>query len=119
MSNSAIEHINRLRREIFWLDEHGILNAVNPLASSLRNSIDHLAEGLYTSNAHFIFELVQNAEDNIYGSNVKPSLTFKLLRDDPTSTVGADGALIVENIETGFTEKNIAGRFQGPSATRG
>ena len=107
MSISAIEHITRRRRDKFGLDEHGKLIGVNPLASDLRNSIDHLAEGLYTRNAHFIFELIQNAEDNEYGSNVKPSLTFKLLRDDPTSTVGADGALIVENNEAGFTEKNI------------
>lgn len=107
MLNSAFEHVTRIRCEKYGLDEHGNLNGVNPLASDLRDSIDHLAQGLYTRNAHFIFELVQNAEDNAYGNNIEPSLTFRLLRDDPTKTPGADGVLIVENNELGFSPENI------------
>ena len=107
MLNSAFEHVTRIRCEKYGLDEHGNLNGVNPLASDLRDSIDHLAQGLYTRNAHFIFELIQNAEDNAYGNNIEPSLTFRLLRDDPTKTPGADGVLIVENNEVGFSPENI------------
>ena len=107
MSNSAFEHVTRIRSEKYGLDEHGNLNGVNPLASDLRDSIDHLAQGLYTRNAHFIFELIQNAEDNVYGHNIEPSLNFRLLRDDPTNTPGADGVIVVENNEVGFSVKNI------------
>jgi hypothetical protein len=96
-----------MRTEKYGLDDDGNLNEVNPLAADLKDSIDHLAQGLYTRNAHFIFELIQNAEDNLYGSNIEPSLTFKLLRDDPTKTSGADGALVVENNEVGFLQENI------------
>lgn len=107
MLNSAFEHVTRIRCEKYGLDEHGNLNGVNPLASDLRDSIDHLAQGLYTRNAHFIFELIQNAEDNAYGNKIEPSLTFRLLRDDPTKTPGADGVIIVENNELGFSPENI------------
>ena len=107
MPNSAFEHVTRIRSKKYNLDEHGNLNGVNPLASDLRDSIDHLAQGLYTRNAHFIFELIQNAEDNVYGHNIEPSLTFRLLRDDPTNTPGADGVIVVENNEVGFSPVNI------------
>jgi len=107
MSSSAFEHVTRIRRERYGLDEHGNLNGVNPLAADLRNSIDHLSQGLYTQNAHFLFELIQNAEDNVYRSNIVPSLTFRLLRNDPTKTPGAKGVLVVENNEAGFLRENI------------
>jgi len=108
MSISAFEHITRIRSEKYGLDEHGNVNGINPLATDLRDSIDHLAQGLYTRNAHFIFELIQNAEDNVYDNEIgDPTLTFKLLRDDPTKTPGSDGVLIIENNEVGFSQKNI------------
>lgn len=107
MQNSAYEHVTRIRCKKYGLDKHGNLNGENPLASDLKDSIDHLAQGLYTRNAHFIFELIQNAEDNTYGNNIEPSLTFKLLQDDPTNTPGADGVIIVENNEVGFSPENI------------
>lgn len=107
MYSSAYKCITRIRSEKYGLDEHGNLNGVNPLASDLRDSIDHLAQGLYTRNAHFIFELIQNAEDNHYDRTIEPSLAFRLLRSDPTKTPGADGALVVENNEVGFSEENI------------
>ncbi len=107
MSSSSFDHVTRIRREKYGLDEHGNLNGINPLASDLRDSIDHLAQGLYTRNAHFIFELIQNAEDNLYGSKIEPSLTFRLLRDDPTKTPGAYGAIVVQNNEIGFSPQNI------------
>jgi hypothetical protein len=107
MSIIAYEHVSRIRREKYGLNEDGALNGVNPLANDLKHSIDNLAQGLYTRNAHFIFELIQNAEDNEYSSKKEPSLTFKLFKNDPTNTPGSDGALIVENNEEGFLEKNI------------
>ena len=50
-------HIAEIRSEKYWLDETGRLKGKNPLASDLQDSIRHLAEGLYSKNAHFIFRV--------------------------------------------------------------
>ena len=69
------------------------------------NSIKKLAEDLYSKETHFIFELIQNAEDNSYEKGVDPILRFNLTR------IQIEGeevpALIVENNETGFQEKHV------------
>ena len=96
-------HIATIRKETFWIDDQrGCLAQQNPLAEDLKKAIEHLSEGLYAKDVHFIFELIQNAEDNHYGAQVEPSLSFRLSPDDPTGTPGAEGALIVENNELGF-----------------
>jgi hypothetical protein len=100
------QHIAEIRSEKFWLDETGRLKGKNPLASDLQDSIRHLAEGLYSKNAHFIFELIQNAEDNTYKVK-EPSLSFRLVKTDPTETPGSEGVLIVQNNEIGFSSDNV------------
>ncbi len=105
MCSEQEKHIIQIRKEKYWLDEDGHLKGENPLASDLRDSIEHLAEGLYSKNAHFIFELIQNAEDNAY-IETDPSLSFRLVKTDPSGTHGADGALIVVNNEIGFSPSN-------------
>ena len=79
------------------------------LKSSLNNSIKILADDLYNKDTHFIFELIQNAEDNSYEkhSNQPPYISFELTKTDPTSTPGSHGALIIQNNETGFNRKNV------------
>jgi len=106
MTNNPRDHINKIRREKYGLDEDGRLIGRNPLASDLQNSIDHLSEGLYSKNAHFIFELIQNAEDNTYNGE-EPSLSFELVRTDPTGTSGSHGAIIIRNNEVGFFPNNV------------
>lgn len=100
------EHISKIRREKYGLDENGRLKRENPLAKDLKISIQHLSEGLYSKNIHFIFELIQNAEDNIYDSK-EPTLSFLLKKSDPTGTINSDGALIVQNNEIGFSIENV------------
>jgi len=73
----------------------------------LRNTLRELAEKLYSKDTHFIFELIQNAEDNSYEESNEPSLIFRLLSIDPTNTPGSNGALLIENNEVGFTPKNV------------
>lgn len=99
-------HITHFRYEKYRLKEDGSCEP-NSLASDLKNSIVHLSEGLYASKEHFIFELIQNAEDNKYCDDIEPSITFQLLHNDPTNTKGANGALIISNNETGFSKENI------------
>jgi hypothetical protein len=59
-----------------------------------------LAQNLYTKKTRFVYELVQNAEDNEYsllkGSD-KPSLTFHLFKD----------RIVVDSNEDGFAANNV------------
>ncbi len=105
----AYEHIGRLRREKFDLDGHAdTLRCVNRLAVDLYNSITALSRDLYVKDTHFIFELIQNAEDNAYQRGEEPYLAFRLLRNDPTGTPRARGALLIENNERGFMPEHVA-----------
>jgi len=101
------EHIEKIRKEKFWLDEKGQLSKENPLIDDLINSIARLSESLYSKDTHFIFELVQNAEDNEYYKGTEPSISFRLVKADPTNTPNSVGALIVQNNEIGFSPDNV------------
>lgn len=61
-----------------------------------------LATNLYTSKARFIFELLQNADDNTYskalGSGAIPYLSFRV----------HPSYIVIECNEDGFTDKNLA-----------
>ncbi|HDM77281.1 MAG TPA: hypothetical protein ENG51_12570, partial [Deltaproteobacteria bacterium] len=101
------EHIEKIRKEKFWLDEKGQLSKENPLIDDLINSIARLSESLYSKDTHFIFELIQNAEDNEYYKGTEPSISFRLVKADPTNTPNSVGALIVQNNEIGFSPDNV------------
>lgn len=75
--------------------------------SDYDNALKILSEQLYSKDIHFIFELIQNAEDNHYHDNDVPALSFELLAVDPTNTPGCKGCLVVRNNETGFEISNI------------
>lgn len=79
------------------------------LKSSLNNSIETLADDLYNKDIHFVFELIQNAEDNLYAKHntYPPYISFRLTEMDPTFTSGSNGALIIQNNETGFNRDNV------------
>lgn len=94
-----------IRREKFWLGEKG--HAKNPLIGDLQASVQHLSEGLYSKETHFVHELVQNAEDNSYAEGVTPWLSMELLDSDPLGAEGTDGALLVANNELGFTAADV------------
>ena len=98
MSSEQFEHIEEIRNDFHQANER--------IRDSLNNTIKQLADGLYSRNPHFIFELIQNAEDNTY-NNALPSLSFRLTKIDPTGTEGSEGALIVKNNETGFTPDDV------------
>lgn len=73
----------------------------------LRNTLLELAEKLYSKDTHFIFELIQNAEDNSYEESTERSLVFRLLLTDLTNTPNSNGALLIENNEVGFSPENV------------
>jgi predicted transcriptional regulator len=98
MSNEQFEHIQKIRQTYRDDSELSKANQIN--------LIKIIAEDLNNTDAHFIFELIQNAEDNTY---VEPSpyISFWLTKTDPTYTDGSEGALIVENNEVGFNRNDV------------
>ena len=90
-------HIEHVRKDF---------QASQRVKDSLNNSIQALAHDLYSKETHFIFELIQNAEDNTY-KETEPSLSFRLVKADPTNTQNAVGALIIQNNEIGFSPANV------------
>ena len=97
MPSEQFEHIQQIRNDF---------QASKRVKDSLNNSVQTLAADLYNKHTHFIFELIQNAEDNSY-DEPSPSLSFRLTKIDPTGSEGADGALIIQNNETGFCHENV------------
>ncbi|DBA78596.1 TPA: hypothetical protein ACH3X1_008526 [Trebouxia sp. C0004] len=63
----------------------------------LGRALQRLSQDLYSKDVHFVLELVQNADDNVYGQGVCPALEFIL---------SADGITILNN-EEGFSEQNV------------
>ena len=46
------------------------------LRGKLDRTLKHLAEDLYSKQTHFVLELIQNADDNVYSEEVPPLLSF-------------------------------------------
>ncbi len=101
MSSEQFEQVRRVRQ-----DFHG---GSKRLKESLNHSIKTLADDLYNKHTHFIFELIQNAEDNTYEEQgtYPPYISFQLTKADPTCTPGSNGALIIQNNEIGFQRDNV------------
>lgn len=101
MSSEQYEHIQSIRNDFYEGSER--------LKTSSNNSIRTLADDLYNKHTHFIFELIQNAEDNTYAeqNTCLPYISFRLTKTDPTDSPNSDGALIIRNNEIGFSADNV------------
>ncbi|KAJ9555637.1 hypothetical protein OSB04_010251 [Centaurea solstitialis] len=92
--------IESIRREEFGLDpditakEDGILKKQH---ARLGRALHCLSQELYSQDSHFLLELVQNADDNVYPCDVEPTLTFIL----------QETGVVVLNNEQGFSAENI------------
>ncbi|KAI8721773.1 hypothetical protein NCS52_00319800 [Fusarium sp. LHS14.1] len=72
--------------------------AISSLQSKLEPAIKALAQSLYSSTARFVFELLQNAEDNSFvHAEGRPYISFHLSKDQ----------LVIECNEDGFTPANL------------
>ena len=86
-------------------NQYGIGLAADPISmpviANMRSKLDRalklLSVDLYAKDIHFVLELLQNAEDNSYAPDVVPEIRFVLTND----------AILVQNNEDGFSEKNI------------
>lgn len=101
MPSEQFEHIQRIRQTYLHDSEASKTNQ--------NNAIELLADDLYKKHTHFIFELIQNAEDNRYEecAPYPPYISFRLTKTDPIGIPGSDGALIIQNNEFGFTCHNV------------
>ncbi len=63
----------------------------------LERAVARLSSELYARDCHFVLELIQNADDNRYSSDVIPEITFCLSSTE----------LVYWNNELGFSEANI------------
>lgn len=106
--NSNHDFINQLLRRKFDYDE--VMNRppkTHPTLTTLNAALELLASQLYSSDVHFVMELIQNADDNLYHRNVDPSIHFIF---DSTGSVGKgakNATLMVLNNEIGFAERNV------------
>ncbi|MDD3052051.1 MAG: hypothetical protein PHR06_13025, partial [Candidatus Cloacimonetes bacterium] len=98
MFSEQYEHIQEIQRERKGDSER--------TKNDLNNALKNLSEDIYGNDAHFIFELLQNADDNSYQTD-NPSVSFKLIQKDPTFTSGSYGALVIENNECGFAQIDV------------
>jgi hypothetical protein len=63
----------------------------------VKTDSSRLARNLYTSQARFVFELLQNADDNQYTRGQDPYVVFRVYPDQ----------IVIECNEDGFTEQNL------------
>ncbi|KAI9195663.1 hypothetical protein LWI28_017033 [Acer negundo] len=92
--------IESIRREEFGLDS-SLSNVESSLLKKqhtrLGRALHCLSQELYSQDSHFLLELVQNADDNMYPENAEPTLTFILQESGITAL----------NNELGFSARNI------------
>ena len=100
---SCAEVCTRIARKFGCGIDAGLDDAGREALAQLRGvttrSIQRLAAELYGGNAHFLLEIVQNADDNRYRAGVVPELRIHI----PT-----DGLQIAfDNNEVGFSARNV------------
>ncbi|CAE8595693.1 unnamed protein product, partial [Polarella glacialis] len=89
---------------------------VRSLQRTVQGSVKRLSEDLYSGEAHFLLELVQNVDDCAYPPGVTPTLRlthetrreeFSKLTSFEAEASTADGLLVFEHNESGFEERNV------------
>lgn len=103
--------IARIRREEYLLDIEvtaDINKGLENIRAEKARTNQIIAEDIYSKQTHFVLELVQNADDNRYGSNVVPSLSFQI----------APNKLVVTNNDTGFDEADVLSLCRTGASTK-
>ncbi|KAL9261443.1 NO VEIN-like protein [Drosera capensis] len=103
--------IESIRREEFGLDPNlteGESSILKKQHARLGRALHCLSQELYSQDSHFLLELVQNADDNLYPREAEPTLMFIL----------QDTSIVILNNEQGFTAKNIRALCDVGSSTK-
>lgn len=107
----AFEHIKKIR-EGFGVDsslDAAGQSIVNNLQGMIERSLEKLSNDLFSEQAHFVLELIQNADDNQYTSDLLPTLRFVLSPE----------RISVCNNEMGFRSNDISAICNVGSSTKG
>jgi hypothetical protein len=105
------ELIDEIRRKDYMIGlemSSEVQEAATGLREKLGSALKLLAAELYSSDTHFLLELVQNADDNSYPAGVVPTINIRV----------ASGLLVIFNNEDGFTEKNVRALCSVGSSTK-
>jgi len=94
--------VEEIRRERFGigLDTENLPSDIKAALEDKKEILKEaskLAREIHTKNPHFIFELIQNAEDNEYDKNSIPTIKFIIDSD----------RLIIQNNECGLEKENV------------
>ncbi|CAJ1374477.1 unnamed protein product [Effrenium voratum] len=88
---------------------------VRALQSTVQGAVKRLSEDLYSGEAHFLLELLQNVDDCTYAQSATPTLKLRYeTRRDKFAEITnfkaaatVEGLLVVEHNETGFKTRNV------------
>ena len=58
--------ITDFRKEKFTLNEAGQIDLSPSLRKDMESMLETISKDLYSSDVHFLYELIQNAQDNRY-----------------------------------------------------
>ena len=104
-------HINSIRKRYgIGLDLNQESRTVTEsLTGVIGRSLQSLSSELYNKDMHFVLELIQNADDNLYPENVSPTLVFFL----------ENNFITLFNNEKGFSSRNINAICDVKASTKG
>lgn len=96
------------KREYIESNRKGRCGLQDENKKTFRNSLDIISKEIYLKKTHFIFELIQNAEDNDYRRDIdfRPKLRFDVRQVEIEGELSF--ALIVHNNEIGFMEEHVS-----------
>jgi hypothetical protein len=89
--------VQNLLKSDFNYDSNGCKMEDRPVDIKLNKTIENLSNQLYSTEVHFLSEVIQNADDNNYSEGVTPSLHVVLSNTE----------IVFHINEKGFTEKDI------------
>ena len=98
----VIEGIRREKLVGVEVPEH-LSKAIEQMRCALGRAVDRLAQDLYSSSAHFLDEIIQNCDDNVYSHDVVPALELLVL---PKPDGGGQDIWVLNN-EVGFHSKDV------------
>ncbi|MGC8657114.1 MAG: sacsin N-terminal ATP-binding-like domain-containing protein, partial [Thermoplasmata archaeon] len=97
MTQSAKDIINEIKEKIESMSKSTGESIDDLMKSGYNNLLKQIGPSLYPDKSHFVFELIQNADDNEYSTNETPMIKFEIYQDK----------IVVKNNENGFTEENV------------
>ncbi|CAF4060287.1 unnamed protein product [Rotaria magnacalcarata] len=108
---AAFQHIESIRRG-FGVGsdlDAASQSIITNLRGMVERSLERLSNDLYLEQGHFVLELIQNADDNQYTSDIMPTLRFTLSPE----------RILVCNNEIGFQPNNIMAICNVGASTKG